>query len=63
MGLEAIYPKPNLSQPADNVRRYPYLLKDVAITAANQVWSSDIIHIPMPQGFVYLVVLMDYPAQ
>ena len=25
MGLEAIYPKPNLSLAKDNVRKYPYL--------------------------------------
>jgi hypothetical protein len=31
MGLEAIYPKPNLSLPGDNDRRSPYLLRDVAI--------------------------------
>jgi putative transposase len=60
MGLAAIYPKPNLSLPADNVRRYPYLLKHVAIEAPNQVWSTDITYIPMPQGFVYLVAVMDW---
>lgn len=42
MGLEAIYPKPNLSLPGDDNRRYPYLLRDVTITAANEVWSTDI---------------------
>ena len=60
MGLEAIYPKPNLSKPADNVRRYPYLLKNVAISAPNHVWSTDITYIPMPQGFLYLVAVMDW---
>nr|WP_228021318.1 IS3 family transposase [Romeria gracilis] len=60
MGLEAIYPKPNLSQPADHVRRYPYLLKAVTINAPNQVWSTDITYIPMPKGFVYLVAVMDW---
>lgn len=60
MGLEVIYPKPNLSQPADNVRRYPYLLNETVITAPNQVWSTDITYIPMPKGFVYLVAVMDW---
>lgn len=60
MGLDAIYPKPNLSKPADNVRRYPYLLKEVMIKAPNQVWSTDITYIPMPKGFVYLVAVMDW---
>ena len=60
MGLVALYPKPNLSQPADNVRRYPYLLKGVVIAAPNQVWSTDITYIPMPKGFVYLVAVIDW---
>ena len=60
MGLEAINPKPNLSKPADYVRRYPYLLKEKMIEAPNQVWSTDITYISMPQGFVYLVVVIDW---
>jgi putative transposase len=56
MGLEAIYPKPNLSRPQDNIRKYPYLLREAEITAPNQVWSTDITYIPLPQGYVYLVI-------
>jgi putative transposase len=44
MGLEAIYPKPNLSRPGDNARRYPYLLRELPLTAPNQVWSTDQWH-------------------
>jgi putative transposase len=60
MGLEAIYPKPNLSLAKDNVRKYPYLLKEEEITAPNQVWSTDITYIPLPQGFIYLVAVIDW---
>lgn len=60
MGLETIYPKPNLSNPADTVRRYPYLLRDLAIIAPNQVWSTDITYIRMAQGFLYLVAVIDW---
>lgn len=60
MGLEAIYPKPNLSLAKDNVRKYPYLLKEAEITAPNQVWSTDITYIPLPQGFTYLVAVIDW---
>jgi putative transposase len=42
MGIEVIYPKPNLSKSQDNVRKYPYLLKEEEIVAPNQVWSTDI---------------------
>jgi putative transposase len=48
MGLEAIYPKPRLSLPGDNPRRFPYLLKGLPVTAPNQVWSTDITYIPLP---------------
>jgi putative transposase len=42
MGLEAIYPKPRLSQPAAGHAIYPYLLRGVTIGRVNQVWSADI---------------------
>ena len=41
MGLEAIYPKPNTSKPAPGHKIFPYLLRGLAITRPNQVWSSD----------------------
>lgn len=60
MGLEAIYPKPRLSLPGDNPRRYPYLLKGRTLSAPNQVWSTDITYIRLAQGFIYLVAVMDW---
>ena len=39
MGLEAIYPKPNTSRPNKQHKIYPYLLRDIVIERANQVWS------------------------
>jgi len=59
MGLEAIYPKPKLSVGGDNVRRYPYLLRERQITAPNQVWSTDITYIPMSKGHLYLIAVID----
>jgi putative transposase len=60
MGLEAIYPKPQLSKPAAGHRIYPYLLRGLAITRANQVWSTDITYIRLRQGFIYLVAILDW---
>lgn len=60
MGIEAIYPKPNLSKRHPQHRIYPYLLKNLAITRPNQVWCADITYIEMATGFVYLVVIMDW---
>jgi len=60
MGIEAIYPKPNLSKNSQPHPVYPYLLKGVTITAPNQVWGTDITYIKMHKGFVYLVAFMDW---
>lgn len=60
MGIEALYPKPNLSRPAPGHEIYPYLLRGVLIERPNQVWSTDITYIPMRGGFLYLVAVMDW---
>jgi len=60
MGLEAIYPKPKLSQPGPGHKIYPYLLREVKVERVNQVWSSDITYIRMARGWLYLVVVMDW---
>jgi putative transposase len=60
MGLEAVYPKPHLSRNDTEHRIYPYLLRNVAIVRPNQVWSSDITYVPMPHGWMYLTVVMDW---
>lgn len=60
MGIEAVYPKPKLSQPGEAHKIYPYLLDGVEVSRINQVWSTDITYIRMAQGFVYLVAVMDW---
>jgi putative transposase len=60
LGIEALYPKPNLSRPAPGHRVYPYLLRGLAIERPNQVWSTDITYVPMRGGFLYLVAVMDW---
>ena len=60
MGVEAIYRKPNTSKPAQGHKICPYLLRNVAVTRANQVWSTDISYIPMKRGFVYLIAVIDW---
>ena len=60
MGLEAVYPKPKLSQPGEGHRIYPYLLRGTTVERVNQVWSTDITYIRMAQGFLYLVAVMDW---
>ncbi len=60
MGIEAVYPKPKLSQPSQAHKVYPYLLNGVEVTRVNQVWSTDITYVRMAGGFVYLVAVMDW---
>lgn len=60
MGIEVLYPKPNLS--LNNIPHpiYPYLLKGLDIRRPNQVWGADITYIRMEKGFLYLVAFMDW---
>ena len=60
MGLMAIYPRPKTSLPAPSHQVYPYLLRGVAITRPNFVWSTDITYVRLAHGFVYLVAIMDW---
>jgi putative transposase len=60
MGLEAIYPKPKLSVPGQGHKVFPYLLRNVKIDRVDQVWSTDITYVPMPQGFMYLAAVIDW---
>jgi putative transposase len=47
-----------IPNPMNAVR--PYLLKDLIINAANQVWAVDITYIKLPTGMVYLFALIDW---
>ena len=60
MGLEAMYPKPNMSKHNPLHRVYPYLLKDYKIIRPDEVWSSDITYIRLSHGFIYLVAIIDW---
>ena len=55
-----LYRKPNTSKPAQGHKIYPYLLRNVAVTRVNQVWSTDISYSTMKRGFVYLVAVIDW---
>ena len=61
VNLKAIYAKPRTTiiDKNNDKNKHPYLLKDLEVNQANQVWSTDITYIKMPKGFVYLVALID----
>jgi len=60
MGLVAICPGPNLSQRAPKHPVFPYRLRGLAITQANQVWGIDLTYIRLRGGWLYLVAVLDW---
>lgn len=60
MGIQAIYPRQDTSQPTPANPVYPYLLKGVSITRPNQVWSIDITYIPIRSSWLYLTAIIDW---
>ena len=58
-GIQAIFPGPNTSRRNKLHASHPYLLADMKVTQANQVWMVDITYLKLSTGFVYLVALID----
>ena len=63
IGLTAVAPAPNTSRRHPGHPVYPYLLRDLSIERANQVWCADVTYIPMAHGFLYLVAIMDWHSR
>ena len=63
LGLWAVRPKRNTSKPNPAHKVYPYLLRGKVIDQPNRVWASDITYIPMRQGFLYLVAIIDWATR
>ena len=63
MGIEVIYPKVNLSKPAIGHKIYPYLLRGLVIVKVHQVWATDITYIPMAEGYMYLMAIIDLQSR
>lgn len=60
MGLEAIYPKPNLSVANKEHKKFPYLLRGLVINRPDQAWAGDITYVPLITGFGYLFAIIDW---
>lgn len=60
MGLAAVTPRKQSSQPGKGVVIWPYLLRDLTIDRPNQAWCTDITYIPVNGGFFYLTAVMDW---
>lgn len=60
MGLAGMAPGPATSKPHPKHKVYPYLLRGVAVTRPDQVWSTDLTYIRLARGFAYLVAIIDW---
>ena len=60
MGIEGKAPgrKTTVRHPGHKV--YPNVLRNMRVTRPNQVWCTDITYLPMPQGSMYLVCILDW---
>lgn len=63
IGQEAIWCKPRTSVPDSGHRKYPYLLRNLAIERPDHVWCADITYVPMPRGHAYLCAVMDWHSR
>lgn len=59
MGLQAVYPKKNLSKRRQEDAVYPYLLKEFPPQKPHDCWQVDITYLKIATGFVYLTALID----
>lgn len=61
MGISATAPGPNTSKKGKGKKHkvYPYLLRNLPITAPNQVWAMDITYVPVRGGYLYLCAVID----
>ena len=60
LGLAGMAPGPATSRSHPQHKVYPYLLRGVAVTQPNQVWSTDITYVRLARGFAYLVAVIDW---
>lgn len=60
LGIASNQPGPNTSKPHPEHIKFPYLLKGLILVGPLEVWSTDITYIRLPQGFVYLVAIIDW---
>ena len=60
IGLAGMAPGPTTTVRHPGHKVYPYLLRGVAITRPNHVWSTDITYVRLARGFAYLVAVIDW---
>ncbi|MEI8132584.1 MAG: IS3 family transposase [Leptolinea sp.] len=60
LGLFSLLPGPKTTKrnPRDEV--FPYALGENSVSRPNDVWSTDITYLKLPQGHVFLVAIIDW---
>ena len=63
MDLNAPGPPPNTNKThkVEGHTIFPYLLRNLKITHANQVWAIDITYVPVGSGYMYLIAFNTPP--
>ena len=61
LGLRTVYPRPrfNTSEAHPEHEKYPYLLRNLAITHANQVWATDITYTAVAGHRAFVIAIID----
>lgn len=61
LGYQGLYPKKKYKTTIGNKdhKIYPYLLEGMKIIKVNQVWTTDITYIKLPDRFMYFIAIID----
>lgn len=59
--IRTAYPRPRFmtSEPCDEHKKYPYLLRELKIEHPNQVWATDITYIVITGGRAFVIAIID----
>lgn len=63
MDITALYRKPGTSKRNPGRKVFPYLLRELPVERARQVYALDTTYIPMREGFVYLTAVIDWASR
>ena len=63
LGLQTIFRGPKRSMAHRTHKKFPHLLRELVVTAPNQVWCSDITDVPMPHGHAFLCAAKDWKSR
>jgi hypothetical protein len=61
--LDEMFTQWRTSKPAPDHKIYPYLLHGLVIDRSNQVWVADITYLPIGEGDLQVVAIMDWASR